>query len=421
MAKLFDIEPVVSQLGIADLGRATIGQAMQLAERLEVRTGIPFIRMDQGVPGLEACAIGIEAEKAALDRGVAAIYPPPEGIPEVKTAASDFIKAFLDSDISPAGCIPVCGSAEGSFGAFAAAVRIDPAKDTILFIDPGFPVQKEQLDILKINYITFDIYGFRGEKLRPKLEEYLSEKKIAAIVYSNPNNPTWACLEEAELEIIGELATRHGAIVIEDLAYLGMDFRRQGLGTPGVPPYQVTIAHYTARYILLLSASKIFSYAGQRAGIVAVSDALFPQIGNQLIHNILYMITSGVAHSVQHGLAAMLRAAVDGRIDFVETTREYARRAREMKRLFLQNGFHIVYDRDATESVGDGFFFTIGYKKLSSSQLMSALFAHGISAIPLSATGSRQEGVRACSARLSTPEQFALLEERLEAFNTDRI
>jgi hypothetical protein len=52
-------------------------------------------------------------------------------------------------------------------------------------------------------------------------------------------------------------------VVIEDLAYFGMDFRKD-ISKPGVPPYQPTIAKYTDNYILLISTSKVFSYAGQR-------------------------------------------------------------------------------------------------------------------------------------------------------------
>ncbi len=65
-------------------------------------------------------------------------------------------------------------------------------------------------------------------KTRPELESYLAQGNIAAIVYSNPNNPAWICLTEDELRTIGELATRYDAIVIEDLAYLCMDFRKPG-------------------------------------------------------------------------------------------------------------------------------------------------------------------------------------------------
>ena len=88
------VDRVVDELKITDLDQATIGQVVLLASRLEELTGIPFIRMDQGVPGLEPCRIGTEAEKQALDTWIPAIYPAAEGIPELKTEASRFVKSF---------------------------------------------------------------------------------------------------------------------------------------------------------------------------------------------------------------------------------------------------------------------------------------------------------------------------------------
>lgn len=44
------VESIVDELKITDLAQATIGQVVLLASALEQRTGIPFIRMDQGVP-----------------------------------------------------------------------------------------------------------------------------------------------------------------------------------------------------------------------------------------------------------------------------------------------------------------------------------------------------------------------------------
>ena len=55
-----------------------------------------------------------------------------------------------------------------------------------------------------VEWKEFDVYNHRGEALRAKLEEMLSEGDVAAIVYSNPNNPACICLEEQELQIIGE-------------------------------------------------------------------------------------------------------------------------------------------------------------------------------------------------------------------------
>ncbi len=428
---------VVAELGIPSLERATIGEVVLIARRLEELTGIPFIRMDQGVPGLPPCRVGTEAEKVALDTLAPAIYPAAEGIPELKREASRFVRAFLDIDVAEAGCVPVTGSVAGSFGSFIACLQRDPRRDTVLFIDPGFPIQKSQLRVLGARWEQFDIHDHRGpEALRARMEPLMESGRIAAIIYSNPNNPAWISLTESELQVIGQLATRHDAIVLEDLAYFGMDFR-DDFGKPFQPPYVPTVARYTDNYILMLSASKIFSYAGQRAAFVAISDTLFSRrfpalaerysgsgvFGPTLIASILYMITSGATHSTQFGYAAMLRAATDGTLDFVAETREYARRARLMKETFERHGFHVVYSTDdGDRPISDGFFFTIGYGEgegaMSCGELMSELLLYGVSSIALSTTGSDQQGIRACCSRM-TGDMFPLLDERLAAFRAD--
>lgn len=102
----------------------------------------------------------------------------------------------------------------------------------------------------------------------------MKKGNISAIIYSNPNNPSWICLKDEELRIIGELATQYDVIVLEDLAYFAMDFR-QDLSKPYQAPYQPSVAHYTDNYVLLISGSKAFSYAGQRIGVSCISDKLY--------------------------------------------------------------------------------------------------------------------------------------------------
>lgn len=427
------VDSVVAELKIQDLAQATIGQVVLLATRLEELTGQPFIRMDQGVPGLAPCSVGIEAEKTALDSGVAAIYPAAEGVPVLKNEASRFVKAFIDVDISPSSCLPVVGSVCGSFSAFIACTQAQTGKNKVLFVDPGFPIQKSQLKVIGADFEQFDIYNYRGERLREKMESYLAQGDIAAIIYSNPNNPAWICLDESELQTIGELATRYDAIVLEDLAYFCMDTRKE-LEHPFQAPFQATVARYTDNYILMLSSSKIFSYAGQRAAILAISDKLYNRpypalaqrygtsgrFGATLVGAIAYMITSGVTHTTQYGMAAMLRAASDGDLNFVaDTGAEYSRRSERMKQIFIDNGFHIVYDKDIDQKVGDGFFFTIGYGDMNSGELMRELVHYGISSITLNTTGSERHGIRACCSRMVRPEQFELLDTRLAAFRAN--
>ncbi|MBE6318516.1 MAG: pyridoxal phosphate-dependent aminotransferase [Bacteroidales bacterium] len=425
------VEKAVKELHIADLSKATIGEVLLVAQYLEKETGIPFIRMDQGSPGLPVNQLGVEAEKAALDRGVGSQYPAAAGVPELKHEASRFVKAFLNVDISARACVPTVGSVAGSYGSFIACTQRTPGKNKVLFIDPGFPIQKSQLRIIGAEWVEFDIYNYRGEALRDKLESMLADGDIAAIVYSNPNNPAWICLEDAELKIIGELATKHDVIVMEDLAYFCMDFRTD-MGHPFEPPYPPTVAHYTDNYILMLSSSKIFSYAGQRMALTCISDKLFDRhfpalaeryndagvFGQTLIASILYMITSGCTASTQYAYAEMLRLSTEGKINFVEDTREYARRAEKMKKIFTDNGFHIIYDYDVTQRVGDGFFFTIGYGDMSGGDLLKELLYYGVSSISLSTTGSDQQGVRACTSRMRD-DLYEVMAERMKAFSED--
>ena len=425
------IAEAAEKLHIADLQNATIGEALLIAQHLEQTTGVPFIRMDQGSPSLPANHFGIEAEKKALDKGFGNSYPAAAGVPELKAAASDFIKAFINIDLSPRACLPTTGSVAGSFGSFIAVTQCTPGKDKILFIDPGFPIQKSQLRVLGIKWEEFDIHNHRGEALHSKLESFLEKGDIAAVVYSNPNNPAWICLEESELAIIGELATKYDTIIIEDLAYFCMD-SRVDLSIPYQAPYAPTVARYTDNYILMLSASKIFSYAGQRIALACVSDKLFDRhfpalaerygdsgvFGVSFTASIMYMITSGCTASTQYGFAEMLRKATAGEINFIKDTKAYAERAERMKEIFTRYGFHVVYNYDVTKPVGDGFFFTLGYGNMSSGELMRDLLCYGVSSISLGTTGSEQQGVRACTSRM-TDNLYPALEERMKAFSLD--
>jgi aspartate/methionine/tyrosine aminotransferase len=422
------VEEKIAQLRIPNVGKASIREIVALVNAVEEATDFKYIRMEMGVPGLPPSKVGVEAEKQALDRGVAAIYPMVDGIKPLKSEASKFIKNFLNVEIDPLACIPTTGSMQGTYAAFMAAGSIDKKKDTALFIDPGFPVQKQQMMVLGLKYDTFDVFNYRGDKLRAKLESILAKGNINSIIYSNPNNPAWICFNESELQIIGELANKYDVIVMEDLAYFGMDFRTD-FSKPGEAPYQPSVAHYTDNYMLFVSSSKIFSYAGQRIGIMAISDKLFNRdypdlqerfkgttFGATITLRLLYSLSSGTSHSAQWALTAMLKAVNEGTFNFVEGVKDYGERARIMKALFLKNGFGIVYKKDLDMPIADGFYFTINYPGMTGNDLVANLLFYGVSAIALDNTGSEEEGIRACVSFVQH-EQFPILDERLKLFN----
>ena len=203
------VDQKLAACGISDMEDATIRDIVKVVNMVEAESGEKFIRMEMGVPGLAPSKIGIDAEIEALRAGCAQFYPMLEGHKEFKEEGSKFVKNFVDIDIKPEGIIPTVGSMQACFAAFMAVTECKKGKDTVLFIDPGFPVQKMQLQVQGTKYETFDVYNFRGEKLGPKLESYLTNGNICAIVYSNPNNPSWICMTDDELRTIGSLATKY--------------------------------------------------------------------------------------------------------------------------------------------------------------------------------------------------------------------
>ena len=134
-----------------------------------------------------------------------------------------------------------------------------------------------------------------------------------------------------------------------------MDFRKD-LSHPGKAPFQPTVAKYTDNYIFMISSSKLFSYAGQRLGLLCISDALFhkkyehlkerykaDKLGYTITYKLIYTQTSGTAHSPQYAVAAVLKAANEGTINILTDVREYGKRAEIMKTLYKNAGFKVVY------------------------------------------------------------------------------
>lgn len=423
------VDEVVADCDIS-VGTASIREVNRVINMIEERVGVKFIRMEFGIPGLPANSIALEAERRILsDPLIANTYSPFDGVPELKQATSEFVKAFMNVDAPPHCCVPTVGSMHGGFISMGIAGYRFAERDTILFLAPGFPVNKLQCRVWGLKNRSVDVYDKRGPELLDAIEAEFATGKVGGLLYSSPNNPTWVCLKEQELEGIGKLCTKYNVIAIEDLAYFGMDFR-EVYDEPGVPPYQPTVAHYSDEYILLISSSKIFSYAGQRVGVSVISPQLFKEtsealkerfgtsnLGHAFVHGGMYPTTAGVAVSVQYGLAAMFRAATAGQIRFTEPVKVYAKRAKEMKAAFLENGFELVYDNDLGQPLADGFYFTVSYPGLDGPELLEELLYFGVSAIALGTTGStRSEGIRACVS-LTTRERIPELRYRLEEFH----
>lgn len=423
-------QKVFKDSGLPNIGKASIREIKKLVDNLENASKVKFVRMEMGIPGLPPAQKGVEAQIESLQKGIASLYPDIEGMPILKQEISRFVKNFIDIDVNPKNCIPTVGSMQGAFASFLTCSRVNKEKTTTLFIDPGFNVHKLQNKVLGIPMETFDVYEYRGEKLRDKLESIFKTGKIHSVLYSNPNNPSWVCFTDEELKIIGELATKYDVIIMEDLAYFGMDFRKD-YSHPGVAPFQPSVAKYTDNYILLISSSKAFSYAGERIAMMVIGDKLaereYPDLkryysstkfGYTMIYGTIYPLSSGTSHSAQYALWGILKSVNDGEYNFRNDVIEYGKKAKLMKEAFIANGFEIVYDHDLGDPIADGFYFTYGYPGFGGAELLEEMLYYGISAISLDITGSTRQGIRACTSLIQR-EEIPVLAERLALFAKD--
>ena len=411
-----------------DLNYVSIRELKRLVDTATAHFGIDFLRFEFGIPGLPAERIGPEEEIRALreSRSLPSTYPPFDGIPRLKKAAALFVEKFLNIEVRPENCMPTVGAMQGCLIGQAIAGRRRRESDTILYLDPGFPVNKLQTKFLGLKMDSIDLYDCRGKELIARLEKVFSTGKIGALLWSSPNNPTWICLKEDELEGMGKLLTRYDVIGIEDSAYFGMDFRID-YGVPGQPPFQPTVARYTDNYVIIISSSKIFSYAGQRVAISIISPGLmekrYPYLreyyntalfGHAFVHGGIYPTTAGVPQTPQHALAALFEAACDGSYEFLKNARRYGERARKAKEIFLSAGFDLLYDEDLGEPIADGFYFTVRRGNMTGGQLLRHMLLFGLAGIPLRTAGTVREGVRICVS-LIDESRFDELRSRVTA------
>jgi len=424
------IDATIDAMNI-DPGTSSIRELCRLVDRIEKNLNTTFVRMELGVPNLKTNRAAIDAEIDILTKGsVSNRYSPFDGIPALKNETSVFMKKFLNIDVPPDFCFPTIGAMHGGFLAQAVAGRVNKMKNVILFLDPGFPVNKIQNRFLGLKADSIDIYEKRGDDLIAAVEARLKKGDVAALFYSNPNNPTWITYTEAELRGFGRILTKYDTIAIEDLAYLGMDFE-DGYENLDLPPYPPTVARYTDNYIILISSSKIFSYAGQRIGLAVLSPQLFQRESDDLeaffgVRNFghcfsqigLCCTTSGVPQAPQHGLTALLQKVNSGDWNFLHDLREYQERARFMKNVFQENGFQILYQEDG-QPLRDGFYFTYIYPDLDTKALSREQLYYGFSSLSLFNTGvPHRDGFRACVSQVGR-DQFETLKYRLQRFHED--
>ncbi len=86
------IDRIAAAKKIANPGKASIREMRKMIQDVESETGIGFVKMEMGIPGIPAAKVGIDAQIEALQNGVASVYPEIYGTADFKQEAARFVK-----------------------------------------------------------------------------------------------------------------------------------------------------------------------------------------------------------------------------------------------------------------------------------------------------------------------------------------
>jgi aspartate/methionine/tyrosine aminotransferase len=395
---------------------------------IERRTGIEFVRLDFGIPGLTPLPACVSGHTAPLQSGcIPQQYPPAAGVERLRAECASFVSWRIGIDCPAGNVFVTCGGTQALYVAQTIAAHLTPGRRAAVLLTPTYPPMFAQARLLGLEVRSVELDQLHGAQLCAAIEEQFKAGDVACLCWASPNNPTWSARTSAELKAIAALCARYDVIPIEDLTYLGMTGR-----SGGKADYFPSIARYADRSFIVLSASKMLSYAGERVGFLIGGQALLASQSSALAaasglpsvartcSSMIFNLTGGAPHSAQHGVALALEAINQGKVDLEQLLSVYAQRARRLKQILSDNGFYLVYADEAQRAgdgfAGDGFYVCFGYPGMSGADLLRRLLVYGVTVLPLRLFGStRIDAVRACVGRLDE-QAMALLVKRLDGF-----
>lgn len=402
----------------------------QAIDHLENTTGAQFIRMDFGVPGLRTLPNCIDVQKSNISNGITArAYPPHIGTESLRREMSVFINDRTHLRFTKNNLFATCGGTQALYVAQALAIGIQNNKDSILYLTPGYPPMLSQGKSLGKKILCIDTTFYRDNELVEQIQEHFAQHKIAAIVWASPSNPLWSILSPKELSAIAQLCEKYQVTPIEDMTYLGMLTQDNG-NIFKIP----SIGQFTSKYLMVFSSSKILSYAGERIGLIGISDGLQHEIYPDLEHlfstqsiqkacaTFIFNTTAGAPHSAQHAVADTLKKINNREINIELELNRYSTRSKFFKKLLTASGFTLLEQKpplanhkvipltnvnhlNPAHSIylpNDGFYVCFYHKNYTSFELTLKLLNLGITVLPLSSFHSgHTQGVRACVGRAS--------------------
>ena len=222
---------------------------------LAVRTGA--INLGQGFPDTDGPE-SLLADVAANVVGGVNQYPPGLGVLELRTAVAAHQKRFWGLEVDPDSVLITTGATE----AIAAAVlALCGPGDEVVTFQPYYDSYAATIALsgarLRAVPLRPPTFAFDPDELRAAFSP-----RTRVVLVNTPHNPTGTVFTREQLQMIGDLAAEHDAVIVTDEVYEHMVF--DGEHVP-----MATLPGLADRTLTISSAGKTFSVTGWKVGWIS--------------------------------------------------------------------------------------------------------------------------------------------------------
>ena len=251
---------------MGNLGTETAFEVLVKARALEAQ-GRDIVHLEVGEPDFATPENIINAAVESLHKG-ATKYTPSAGIPELRAAIAKRVSESRNITVKPEQVVVTPGAKPIMF--FLILALVD-AGDEVVTPNPAFPIYESMIrftggiprfyQLREENNFRFDPDEFRA----------LVNEKTKLIILNSPHNPTGGVLEESDLAVIAEMATKYDVPVLADEIYWQIIYDGKFRSITQFPGMQ-------ERTIILDGFSKSYSMTGWRLGFGVMNETLAPHI-----------------------------------------------------------------------------------------------------------------------------------------------
>ena len=266
---------------LADIEPFHVVELLTRARQLESE-GRDIIHMEVGEPDFPTPEPIARAAAAAIQGGKT-LYTQALGLPELRTAISDFYRERYGVAVA-ASRIAITNGASGALN-LAFAALANPG-DEWLLADPGYPCNRHILRTYEGCPISMPVGPDSNFQPTPAMLRQYWNEKTAGLLVASPANPTGTLLTLAEIEALAAVCREKQGHFLVDEIYHGLTYE---IAAP-------TACAAGDDIWVISSFSKYFQMTGWRLGWMVIPEAYVRDV-EKLAQNLVLCPSTPAQHA----------------------------------------------------------------------------------------------------------------------------